>query len=134
VRRDGPRGDLRAVGEKLAPGSGDPLENDYLETAVIADLTFPRDRDRVGCAQQAGRRKASLRVAPRRVRAGQRVRLRFRTGRRLRGGRVWLRGRGYKVSRRGRAVARVKLRRGRHVATLTKPGYRRPRVKFRVVR
>ena len=43
VRRDGPRDDLRAVGDKLAPGSGDRLENDYLETAVVADLTFPRD-------------------------------------------------------------------------------------------
>jgi hypothetical protein len=134
VRRDGPRGQLRAVGDRLAPGSGDPLENDYLETAVIADLTFPRDRDRVGCAQQAGRRKASLRVTPRRIRAGRRARVTFRTGRRLRGGRVWLRGRGYRVNRRGRAVARVKLRRGRYVTTLTKPGYKRPRAMLRVTR
>jgi hypothetical protein len=51
VRRDGPRADLRAVGAKLAPGSGDRLENDYLETAVVADLTFPRDPRRVGCAR-----------------------------------------------------------------------------------
>jgi hypothetical protein len=49
VRRDGPRDDLRAVGEKLAPGSGDRLENDYLETAVVADLTFPRDPRRRNC-------------------------------------------------------------------------------------
>jgi hypothetical protein len=49
VRRDGPRGQLRAVGDRLAPGSGDPLENDYLETAVIADLTFPRDPRRRNC-------------------------------------------------------------------------------------
>jgi len=51
VRRDGPRNDLRAVGAKLAPGSGDRLENDYLETAVVADLTFPRDPRRPSCAQ-----------------------------------------------------------------------------------
>ncbi|MFN2615166.1 MAG: hypothetical protein ABR552_10180 [Actinomycetota bacterium] len=34
------RATLRAVGARLAPGSGDPLENDYLETAVWADLVF----------------------------------------------------------------------------------------------
>jgi hypothetical protein len=51
VRRDGPRDDLRAVGAKLAPGSGDRMENDYLETAVIADLTFPRDPRRASCAR-----------------------------------------------------------------------------------
>src|SRR5215213_2428371 len=128
VRPDGPRDDLRAVGAKLAPGSRDPLENDYLETAVIADLTFPRDRDRVGCAQDAGTRKASLRAAPRRVPAGERVQLTFtaRTGRKpLRGGSVWLGGREYKIDRRGRARARVKLSRGAHTATLVRPGYRR---------
>lgn len=32
------RADLMATGAKLAPGSGDTLENDYLETAVWADL------------------------------------------------------------------------------------------------
>lgn len=31
---------LRNIGARLAPGSGDPLENDYLETAVWADLVF----------------------------------------------------------------------------------------------
>jgi glycerophosphoryl diester phosphodiesterase len=36
---DAPRDELRAVGAQLAPGSGDLLENDYLETAVWADLT-----------------------------------------------------------------------------------------------
>jgi glycerophosphoryl diester phosphodiesterase len=38
---DAPRSDLRAVAARLAPGSGDPLENDYLETAVWADLGGP---------------------------------------------------------------------------------------------
>lgn len=31
---------LRNIGARLAPGSGDPLENDYLETAIWADLVF----------------------------------------------------------------------------------------------
>jgi len=35
---DGPRPDLAATSARLAPGSRDPLEDDYLETAVWADL------------------------------------------------------------------------------------------------
>jgi hypothetical protein len=46
---DGSRGDLRAAGAKLRPGSGDPLENDYLEGAIAADLPFPPDTSRPGC-------------------------------------------------------------------------------------
>ncbi|HUS23979.1 MAG TPA: glycerophosphodiester phosphodiesterase family protein [Candidatus Binatia bacterium] len=38
VTADAPRAGLRATGTQLAPGSGDALENDYLETAVWADL------------------------------------------------------------------------------------------------
>jgi glycerophosphoryl diester phosphodiesterase len=49
VRRDGPRPALRAMSGRLAPGSGDRLENDYLETAVLADLPFPPDRRRPNC-------------------------------------------------------------------------------------
>lgn len=47
---DRPRDALRAVSDRLAPGSHDPLENDYVETAVIADLPFPVDTARRGCA------------------------------------------------------------------------------------
>ena len=47
---DAPRSSLRAVGASLAPGSGSPLEDDYLETAVIADLPIPVDHRRPGCA------------------------------------------------------------------------------------
>ncbi|MFA5938589.1 MAG: glycerophosphodiester phosphodiesterase family protein [Sinimarinibacterium sp.] len=36
---DAPRAELRDTATKLAPGSGDALENDYLETAVWADFT-----------------------------------------------------------------------------------------------
>ena len=38
-----------AVGAALGPGSGSRLENDYLETALIADLPFPVDRARADC-------------------------------------------------------------------------------------
>lgn len=38
VSADGARDELIATAGKLAPGSGDPLENDYLETAVWADF------------------------------------------------------------------------------------------------
>ena len=137
VRPDGPRDDLRAVGAKLAPGSGDPLENDYLETAVVADLTFPRDRDRIGCTQDAGTRPARLTAAPRRLRAGRRTRVTFtaRTGRKpLRGASVWLRGREYKLDRRGRAIARVRLARGSYRATVARRGYRRAAASLSVAR
>jgi hypothetical protein len=43
---DGARSALRAVGAELAPGSGAALENDYVETAIVADLPFPPDRSR----------------------------------------------------------------------------------------
>ncbi|HVU71698.1 MAG TPA: hypothetical protein VHE83_01935, partial [Mycobacteriales bacterium] len=38
VAPDADRAALRAEGAKLAPGSGDAQENDYLETAIYADL------------------------------------------------------------------------------------------------
>jgi hypothetical protein len=49
VIRSGDRDRLRATSQKLATGSGDPRENDYVETAVIADLPFPVERNRPGC-------------------------------------------------------------------------------------
>jgi glycerophosphoryl diester phosphodiesterase len=51
VKRRGSRDELRDVATKLAPGSGDELENDYVETAIVADLPFPVDRDRPGCVR-----------------------------------------------------------------------------------
>jgi hypothetical protein len=47
---DGPRASLRRVGAALAPASGSALEDDYLETALVADLPIPVDRHRRGCA------------------------------------------------------------------------------------
>ncbi len=51
VERRGTRDELREVSTQLAPGSGDELENDYVETAIVADLPFPVDRDRRGCVR-----------------------------------------------------------------------------------
>jgi hypothetical protein len=46
VRRDGPRDVLRARGAAMAPGSGSDRENDYLQTAVYADLVHERKERR----------------------------------------------------------------------------------------
>jgi hypothetical protein len=43
---NGPRARLKAVGNALAAGTG---SHRYVQTAVIADLTFPLDRSRPGC-------------------------------------------------------------------------------------
>ncbi len=43
---DAPRGALRSLGATLAAGSA---RHHYVETAVIADLPFPVDRERRGC-------------------------------------------------------------------------------------
>ncbi len=51
VVSNAPRAALRAVGAALATGSG---AYRYVQTAVIADLPFPADRDRAGCIE-AGR-------------------------------------------------------------------------------
>jgi hypothetical protein len=48
---DGPRAHLKAVGTALAAGSS---RYHYVQTAVIADLTFPLDETRPGC-EVAGR-------------------------------------------------------------------------------
>jgi hypothetical protein len=47
------RDKLRAAATDLAPGSGSPIENHYLETAVVADLPFPVDKHRPGCSRGA---------------------------------------------------------------------------------
>jgi hypothetical protein len=49
VVSDRSRAALRAVGSELAPGSGSPLEDDYVETAIVADLPVPVDRRRQDC-------------------------------------------------------------------------------------
>ena len=46
---DADRSSLREVGAQLAAGSHSTLENDYLETALVADLPIPADLNRTGC-------------------------------------------------------------------------------------
>jgi hypothetical protein len=55
VAADGPRARLRRVGAELAPDSGNRLRDDYVETALVADLPFPVDRRRADCAGIRGR-------------------------------------------------------------------------------
>jgi hypothetical protein len=53
VAPDGDRASLRAIGAQLAAGAHSPLENDYLETAIVADLPSPPDPTRAGCVTAA---------------------------------------------------------------------------------
>ena len=42
---------LRETGAALAPDSGDELENDYVESVIVADLPFPPDSSRPRCGR-----------------------------------------------------------------------------------
>jgi hypothetical protein len=53
VAPDQSREALRAIGAQLAAGSGSALEDDYLETAILADLPIPPDPNRSGCVTAA---------------------------------------------------------------------------------
>jgi hypothetical protein len=142
VREDGPRDALRAVGDQLAPGSGAAIENDYVETAVIADLTFPRDPERTPCAQDAKpvdtatKMPAKLAVSPSTVTVGTRTTFTFtaRTGKRpLRGARVAFAGRKALTDREGVATVRVKLKRVKsYRASVRRSGYRTGSASVRV--
>jgi hypothetical protein len=141
VRPDGSREDLRASGAKLAPGSGDALENDYVETAVIADLTFPRDAERPGCVQDTppgAAQQASLTVSPGSARAGRSTRFTFTAssgGKPLRYAYVSFAGRELAVDDKGRVSATIRLSKpGRYRATLVRRGYRRARLSVRATR
>ena len=51
VLRRSSRQQHREMAARLAPGSGDPRENDYVETAIVADLPFPPLPGRRGCVR-----------------------------------------------------------------------------------
>jgi hypothetical protein len=53
VAPDGSRESLRAIGGELAADSHSAIENDYLETALVADLPIPQDAARSGCVTAA---------------------------------------------------------------------------------
>ena len=119
VVSDRPRDQLLDVGARLAPGSGDPLENDYVETAIAADLPFPRVSRRPSCAGGTGPAGGlRLRVRPRVTVAGRRTRFVFRlTGARAASRPVIrMAGRRVRPDRRGRATLVLRLRAGRYVA------------------
>ena len=118
---DRSRDQLRDVAARLAPGSGNALENDYVETAIAADLPFPRVARRPSCAGAAGRGTAGglrLSVRPRVTVAGRRTRFVFRlTGRRAASRpTIRLAGRSVRPDRRGRATLVLRLRAGRYAA------------------
>lgn len=52
VRKRGSRNKLRTTAERLAPGSGRKIENDYAETAIVADLPYPVETKRRGCLKR----------------------------------------------------------------------------------
>ncbi len=70
---DAPRPELADVAARLAPGSGDPLENDYLETAVWADLGAPPPAEAGGGVPGAPPPATPRRPSPRPDRGGRRA-------------------------------------------------------------
>jgi hypothetical protein len=152
---DGPREQLEATGRELGPDGNGKLENDYLETALIADLPFPPDPQRRGCATAdaadatgSGRRRGALprlrvTVRPRRIRAGRTMALHVRVtavrragrGRRpVKGAVVRFVSRTARTGRRGRAVLKVRvLRSGRRPVRANRGGFRRGRATVRVL-
>jgi hypothetical protein len=141
VRPDGSRDELRTVGDQLAPGSGAALQNDYVETAVVADLTFPRDDARPGCVQDPPPGPvlpAALAATPARARAGRPTRFTFTArsgGVPLRYAYVAFAGRELAVDDKGRASQTLTIANpGKYRATIIRRGYRRARVTIRVTR
>jgi glycerophosphoryl diester phosphodiesterase len=83
VTPDAPRDELRETSAALAPGSGAELENDYVETSIVADLPFPPRAGRDSCVKpRAANCTTLLRGTPGddRLRGGKR-------SERIRGGR-----------------------------------------------
>ena len=74
VTPDAPRAALRATQAKLASGSGDPLENDYPETVIAADLPFPPDSRRRNCISRPDDRHGHHHQLPERSRFPRGVR------------------------------------------------------------
>jgi len=148
VTPDAERPELQQTANELSPDGNGKLENDYLETALVADLPFPPDPGRGSCetrsatAATSGRRarKPRLRITarPRRARAGRRVRYRFRVtsrGRPVRRARVLFAGASRRTGRRGRAtIVRRVHKRGRRPARAYLRGYRSGRTVVRLVR
>ncbi len=143
VRSDGPRDDLRAVGGKLNYGSGAPLENDYVETAIVADLPYPPNPNRRGCATRPlGKQRLVVSARPSRARLGQLTRFTFAVRvpfeGRLRAvphARILFAGRRLRADRRGRVTVVARPRRtGRRRVVATASGVLPGRTVVRVHR
>ena len=156
VADDGPRPELQRTADALGPDGDGELENDFIETAIVADLPYPRNPARPSCATAsassattgdgrpaaaAKRARIRLRVTPRRTRAGRRVAFRFRAlvgrgaaARPVRRATIRFAGRRARTDRRGRAtIVRRFSRRGRHVARASRRGLRSGRATVRVL-
>ncbi len=144
VTPDAPRPELQETAKKLGPGSGDPLENDYVEGAAIADLPFPPVAGRQSCAAgpagPVALPRIRLRVTPARTRAGRRTRFTFTAtavvgGERqaVDGALVRFGGSRVRTDDRGRArLVRVLRRPGRYAARVTAAGLRAGSASVRV--
>jgi hypothetical protein len=107
VTPDAGRAQLRATGAQLAPGSRDALENDYVETAIVADLPIPPDPQRPGCITQT--RPASAPIAAARCTRRRVVVVAWRPRARARSVTVYVRGRRLRTLRGDRARVHVDL-------------------------
>ncbi|MDQ3991545.1 MAG: hypothetical protein M3245_04450, partial [Actinomycetota bacterium] len=134
VVRDGPRDGLERVSDELGPDGNGDRENDYVETAVIADLPFPPNPRRASCAAGPLRGLPAIRlsVSPRRVRTGQWRRFSFRATavvfgerREVSGALIRFGGKRTHTDRRGRAAMTVRFGTpGRKRATASRRGFR----------
>jgi hypothetical protein len=145
VMGDAPRPELQRMAADLSPDGNGALENDYLETAVAADLPFP-PRARRGSgntAPAAAARQATMRLVSvrRRVWAGRAIRLRFRTvvgygrgSRPISRALIRVGTRRVRTNRRGFATMVVRFARpGRVMVRASHPGLRGARWTIRVL-
>jgi hypothetical protein len=143
VRADGPREQLEQVARELGPEGNGELENDYLETVLVADLPFPPRSRRPSCVSRPkrARPRIRLRVSPSRVVAGEwrRFRLRataivFGERRAVRGAQIRFGGRVRRTDRQGRAAMTLRFAApGRRAARARKASFRTGRASVRVL-
>jgi glycerophosphoryl diester phosphodiesterase len=145
VMPDGPRAELQRMAADLSPDGNGALENDYLETAIAADLPFPPRARRGSCntAAATAARQATMRLVSvrRRVWAGRAIRLRFRAvvgygraSRPISRSLIGVGARRVRTNRRGFATMVVRFARpGRVVVRASHPGLRGARWTIRVL-
>jgi len=123
-------------------GGGNVFETPVVDPLVLERLNYELAPARGESPPERARPGVRLRIVPRRVRAGRRVRVRFvartRASGRLRpvrGATVRAVGSRVRTNRRGRASLKLRFRRAGRVTVLaTKPGFRAGRSSVRVLR